>query len=60
MESRVAFSMSQDAFDLVTAMTESKNFSGFDPGEKNTLLAAAVESILSHARMPKGTEGRKE
>ena len=46
MKSGIAFSMAQDEFDLRTAIIESKNFSGFDPGIKNTLLAAAVEGIL--------------
>jgi UDP-N-acetylglucosamine transferase subunit ALG13 len=50
MQSRVAFSMPQDTFDLLTAIQESKNFSGFDPCGKNTLLAAAVKSVLAQAR----------
>ena len=49
MDSRIAFSMSQDEFDLQTAIKESKKFSGFDPGVKNTLLADAVENALTLA-----------
>ena len=49
MDSRIAFSMSQHEFDLQTAIKESKNFSGFDPGIKNTLLVQAVESALTLA-----------
>lgn len=49
MDSGIAFFMSQDEFDLQTAITESKNFSGFDHGTKNMLLAQAVESALTLA-----------
>ena len=47
MDSRIAFSMSQDRFHLLTSIRESRKFSGFDPAIKNTLLAAAVKGILA-------------
>lgn len=46
MEKGIAFFMPQDKFSLRAAISGSRNFSGFQPVPKNTLLKEAVQRIL--------------
>lgn len=43
----IAYSMSQREFNLALALTESKNYAGFNGPEKNTLLAGAVRELTT-------------
>lgn len=47
MEKRIAYYMNQDAFNLSTALAQSKNFSGFQPRQSNALLKETVASLLA-------------
>ena len=48
MSKGIAFAMSQDRFDLATAMKESKNYRGFERTEKNDLLTKAIHKLLQY------------
>lgn len=47
MEKRIAYYMNQDAFQLSTALEQSKNFSGFEPRQSNALLKQTIASLLA-------------
>ena len=46
MEQGISFFMTQRAFDLSTALDESRRYSGFTPMPANTLLRKAVSALL--------------
>lgn len=46
MDKGIAYTMPQEEFDLAKAIMESKNYRGFTPSEKNTLLAEAIRELL--------------
>lgn len=46
MDKGIAYSIPQEEFDLAKALNESKNYRGFKPSKKNTLLAEAIRELL--------------
>jgi uncharacterized protein (TIGR00661 family) len=50
MEKRIAYYMKQDAFLLSAAISHSKNYSGFKPGQNNALLKQAIANLIVSSR----------
>lgn len=46
MDKGIAYTLPQEEFNIAKALTESINYRGFKPSEKNTLLAEAVSEML--------------
>ena len=59
MDKGIAFSMPQDEFNLSTALIKSKNYSGFKPSEKNTLLAKAVHELIIKNQAARSAEDKQ-
>ncbi|HTH55589.1 MAG TPA: glycosyltransferase [Cyclobacteriaceae bacterium] len=47
MEKKIAFSMSQDKFDLRTALQSAKAYSGFERADENLRLAGVIKGMIN-------------
>lgn len=55
-EKGIAFHVTQDSFDLATALARAREFPGFPPAPVNTLLGDAVARFLTDVRVSAGFE----